>query len=71
MTGIMGDQDNSQEEQIESVCELLGGATEEVQAESRATVISVGFGAVMVSGAQPHYRKINVISVNSASPVIS
>ncbi|CAM9497352.1 unnamed protein product [Ascophyllum nodosum] len=34
----MGDQDNSQEEQIESVCELLGGATEEDLDEFRSTL---------------------------------
>lgn len=30
MTGIMGDEDNPQEERLDSVCDLLSGATEEV-----------------------------------------
>lgn len=31
VTGIMGDEDYSEEERVESVCELLTGATEEVR----------------------------------------
>lgn len=31
VTGIMGDEDNPQEERIDSVCEILSGATEEVR----------------------------------------
>lgn len=30
VTGIMGDEDNSEDERIGSVCEILSGATEEV-----------------------------------------
>ena len=32
VTGIMGDKDYAEEERVESVCELLAGATEEVRA---------------------------------------
>lgn len=31
MTGIMGDEDNPQEERLDSVIEILSGATEEVR----------------------------------------
>lgn len=38
VTGIMGDEDNPQEERIDSVCEILSGATEEDLDEFRVTL---------------------------------
>ena len=34
MTGIMGDEDNPKEERLDSVCEILAGAAEEVGSKS-------------------------------------
>lgn len=35
VSGIMGDEDNPQEERLDSVIEILSGATEEVNIEYR------------------------------------